>query len=80
MLEPVSHRPGSGTALPGSLARPPESKRSDIVVAPAQGQPPALAPSDGTARTLVEIGSPGAARLPRGAHFVGVDGVTRVVR
>jgi hypothetical protein len=73
----VSARAGA----PGALATPVTSGQAQGAIAPAQGQPPALvAQATPPQGRLLRLAPQDAARLPRGAHFVGVDGVTRVVR
>jgi hypothetical protein len=78
--------PAAGTVsvragVPGTLAAPVTSGQAQGATAPTQGQPPTLA-GQATAPQgrVLRLAPQDAARLPRGAHFVGVDGVTRVVR
>jgi hypothetical protein len=73
----VSARAGAS----GALAAPVTSGQAQGATAPAQGQPLAFAAqATPPQRRLLRLAPQDAARLPRGAHFVGVDGVTRVVR
>jgi hypothetical protein len=78
--------PAAGTVsvragVPGTLAAPVTSGQAQGATAPTQGQPPTLA-GQATAPQgrVLRLAPQDAARLPRGTHFVGVDGVTRVVR
>ena len=70
-----------GAGASGALAAPVTSAQAQGAIALAQGQPPTLAAQATTPQgRLFRLAPQDAARLPRGAHFVGVDGVTRVVR